>query len=98
MIEVEMLLHEIEDGHMEGPEGMKKSPFSSGEDVHEEEHEDVHEEEHEEEHEAIMFMIHTFGLINIGKTTGNEHSNHMAASDPDNSETYLSNAKAILTN
>ena len=94
--EVEMLLHEIEDGHMDGPEGIEEiHHLVSGEDVHEEEHEDVHEEEHEEEHELDhVYDPHVWLDPILAKKQVMNIANHMAASDPDNSETYLSNAKS----
>ncbi len=94
--EVEMLLHEIEEGHMEGPEGIEEiHHLVSGEDVHEEEHEDVHEEEHEEEHELDhVYDPHVWLDPILAKQQVMNIANRMAVSDPDNSETYLSNAKA----
>ena len=90
--EIEMLLHEIEDGHMEGPEGIEEiHHLVSGEDVHAEEHEDVHEEEHELDH---VYDPHVWLDPLLAKKQVMNIAFHMAESDPDNSEVYLSNAES----
>ena len=82
--EIEMLLHEIEDGNIEGPEGIEEiHHLVSGEDVHEEENELDH-----------VYDPHIWLDPLLAKKQVMNIANHMAASDPENSETYLSNAKA----
>ena len=86
--EIEMLLHEIEEGHMEGPEGIEEiHHLVSGEDVHEEEHEEEHELDH-------VYDPHVWLDPILAKQQVMNIANRMAASDPDNSETYLGNAKS----
>ena len=80
--EIEMLLRQIEDGYMEGPEGIEEiHHLVSGEDVHEEELDHVYDP-----HVWLDPLLAKKQVMNIAF--------HMAESDPDNSETYLSNAKA----
>ena len=82
--EIEMLLHEIEDGHIEGPEGIEKiHHLVSGEDVHEEEHDIEHVND---PHIWLDPLLAKKQVMNIAF--------HMAESDPDNSEVYLSNAES----
>ena len=90
--EIEMLLHEIEDGHMKGPEGIEEiHHLVSGEDVHDEEHEDVHEEEHELDH---VYDPHIWLDPLLAKEQVMNIAFHMAESDPENSEVYLYNAES----
>ena len=68
MIEdIEHVLHEIEDGHIEGPEGLEEiHHLVSGEDVHDEHaKEDDHDDhdDHEEKEEDMMDMIMIMNLI-----------------------------------
>ena len=82
--EIEMLLHEIEDGHMESPGGIEEiHHLVSGEDVHEEEHELDH-----------VYDPHIWLDPLLAKKQVMNIATHMAASDPENSEKYLSNANS----
>lgn len=83
--EIEMLLNEIEDGHIEGPEGIEEiHHLTSGEDVHEE-----HDEELELDH---VYDPHIWLDPLLAKKQVMNIANHMAASDPENSQVYLANA------
>ena len=82
--EIEMLLHEIESGHMENLQGIEEiHHLVSGEDVHEEEHELDH-----------VYDPHIWLDPLLAKKQVMNISFHMAESDPDNSEVYLSNAES----
>jgi len=83
--EIEMLLNEIKDGHIEGPEGIEEiHHLTSGEDVHEE-----HDEELELDH---VYDPHIWLDPLLAKKQVMNIANHMAASDPENSQVYLANA------
>ena len=90
---IEMMLHEIEDGHIEGPDGIEEiHHLVAGEDVHADDthEEDVHEEEeHDLDH---VYDPHIWLDPILAKQQVMNIANHMAASDPANSETYLRNA------
>lgn len=82
--EIETLLHEIEEGHIDGPEGIEKiHHLVSGEDLHEE------NEEHELDH---VYDPHIWLDPLLAKKQVMNIANHMATSDPENSEVYLANA------
>ena len=81
--EIELLLHEIEDGHMEGPEVIEEiHHLVSGEDVHEGETDTNHVND---PHIWLDPLLAKKQVMNIAF--------HMAESDPDNSEVYLGNAE-----
>ncbi len=85
--EIEILLNEIEDGHIEGPDGIEEiHHLTSGEDVHEE-----HDEELELDH---VYDPHIWLDPLLAKKQVMNIANHMAASDPENSQVYLENANA----
>ena len=82
--EIEALLHEIEEGHIDGPEGIEEiHHLVSGEDVHDEELELDH-----------VYDPHIWLDPLLAKKQVMNIAIHMAESDPENSETYLSNAKS----
>ena len=84
--EIEMLLHDIKEGHIEGPEGIEEiHHLVSGEDVHEEHNEELEFDHVYDPHIWLDPLLAKKQVMNIAI--------HMAASDPENSETYLSNAK-----
>ena len=79
--EIETLLQEIKEGHIDGPEGIEEiHHLSSGEDVHEE------KEEHELDH---VYDPHIWLDPLLAKKQVMNIANHMATSDPENSEIYL---------
>jgi len=83
--EIETLLQEIKEGHIDGPEGIEEiHHLSSGEDVHEE------KEEHELDH---VYDPHIWLDPLLAKKQVMNIANHMATSDPENSEIYLGNTK-----
>lgn len=80
--EIEILLDEIKDGQMGGPEGIEEiHHLVSGEDVHEKELDHVYDP-----HVWLDPLLAKKQVMNI--------ASHMAESDPENSETYLNNAKS----
>ena len=82
--EIEMLLHEIKDGYIKGQEGIEEiHHLVSGVDVHKGEHELDH-----------VYDPHIWLDPLLAKKQVMNIANHMAASDPENSETYLNNAKS----
>ena len=103
---IETLLREIKDGHLESSEGIEEiHHLVSGEDVHEEDvheedvheedvhEEDVHEEDVHEEELDHVYDPHIWLDPLLAKKQVMNIAIHMAESDPENSETYLSNAK-----
>ena len=83
--EIEMLLHEIEEGNLNGSEGMEKiHHLISGDDIHEE------KDEHQLDH---VYDPHIWLDPLLAKKQVMNIANHMATSDPENSEIYLANAK-----
>ncbi len=88
--DIEILLQEIKEEHVEGPEGIEEiHHLVSGEDVHDEEHEDTHDEELELDH---VYDPHIWLDPILAKKQVMNIANHMAESDPENSEIYLVNA------
>ena len=85
---IELQLQEIKDGHIEGPDGIEEiHHLVAGEDVHADE---THEEdEHDLDH---VYDPHIWLDPILAKQQVMNIANHMAASDPANSETYLRNA------
>jgi len=61
--DIENLIHEIEDGHMEGAEGLEEiHHLVSGEDVHDDHAKEDGHDEHAEEGAWTILTTHTFGL------------------------------------
>ncbi len=82
--EIEMLLHEIKEGHVDDSKGIEEiHHLVSGEDVHEEERELGH---NYDPHIWLDPLLAKKQVMNIAI--------HMATADPENSETYHSNAKS----
>ena len=82
--EIEVLLDEIKESYIEGPEGIEEiHHLVSGEDVHEE------KKEHELDH---VYDPHIWLDPLLAKKQVMNIANHMATSDPENSEIYLANA------
>ena len=80
--EIDTLLQEIKEGHMDGPEGIEKiHHLVSGEDVHKEEQELDH-----------VYDPHIWLDPLLAKKQVMNIAIHMATSDPENSEVYLANA------
>ena len=82
--EIKTLLHEIKEGHIDGHEGIEEiHHLVSDEDVHEE------KEDHELDH---TYDPHIWLDPVLAKKQVMNIANHMATSDPENSEIYLDNA------
>ena len=88
--DMEMLLQEIKNGHVEGPEGIEEiHHLVSGKDVHDEEHEDTHDEELELDH---VYDPHIWLDPMLAKSQVMTISSHLAQSDPEHAEIYHDNA------
>ena len=90
--DIENLLHEIEDGHLEGAEGLEEiHHLVSGEDVHDDHvKEDGHEEEDKYNHGVLdphIWLNPVYAQLQV-KNIANALSN----SDPTNKNYYQSNA------
>ena len=85
--EVKVLLNEIKEGHIEGPEGIEEiHHLVSGEDVHDEE---VHEEELVLNH---VYDPHIWLDPILAKSQVMTIASHLAQSDPEHAEIYHNNA------
>ncbi len=85
--EIEILLNEIKEGHIEGPEGIEEiHHLVSSKDDHEEHDEELELNSVYDPHIWLDPLLAKKQVMNI--------ANHMSTSDPENSEAYLSNAKS----
>ena len=87
--DIEHLLHEIEDGHIEGSYGLEEiHHLVSGEDVHEE------HEEHEEH--AVVSDPHIWLNPNLVKIQVKNIAERLSQIDPGNSKSYNENASQYI--
>jgi len=98
--EIEHMLHEIEDGHIEGPEGLEEiHHLVSGEDVHDEHAKEDEHDEHEKENghhghdHDYEFDPHIWLDPILVKQQVNVIRDGLIQADPQNKEHYEENAR-----
>ncbi len=90
--DIEHLLHEIEDGHIEGSHGLEEiHHLVSGEDVH-----DEHEEHEEHEEHALVSDPHIWLNPVYAQLQAKNIANALSNSDPMNKNYYQSNAEIYI--
>mgnify|MGYP001291413784 CR=1 FL=1 len=93
--DIEHLLHEIEDGHIEGSHGLEEiHHLVSGEDVHDEH--DEHDEHEEHEEHALVSDPHIWLNPNLVKIQVKNIAERLSQIDPANSESYNENASQYI--
>ena len=92
--DIEHLLHEIEDGHIEGSHGLEEiHHLVSGEDVHDEHAKETEHDEHDEHDEhGVASDPHIWLNPNLVKIQVKNIAERLSEIDPENSKSYNENA------
>ena len=89
--DIEHLLHEIEDGHIEGSHGLEEiHHLVSGEDVHDEHAKEDEHDEHDEH--GVVSDPHIWLNPNLVKIQVKNIAERLSEIDPENSKSYNENA------
>ena len=91
--DIENLIHEIEDGHMEGAEGLEEiHHLVSGEDVHDDHAKEDGHDEHAEEDMDHTYDPHIWLDPILAKSQVMTIADHLKESDPEHAEIYHDNS------